>query len=168
MIPRLIQKVYTCGPLEGRKDCEAFSWRDNATQYLVQYGIECLNPGEDTTLNDCNTVCRLDAMMIDQSDALLVNLSCLGENRPTNTGTLIEIGKAWEQNKLIVAFSDSEWKRENRFLRGIVKPIFFKNRYPSPAKDKGEFSNEYRVESPLSSALEYLAGYNNRKRSSFA
>lgn len=166
MLPKLITKIYTCGPLEGRSDSEAFSWRDTSTQYLAKYGITCLNPGEDTTLNDCNTVCRLDGMMIDQSDALLVNLSCLGEDRPTNTGTLIEIGKAWEQNKLIVAFSYTDWKRENRFLRDIVKPIFFMGDYK--AVKKGIYENEYRTSEPLQTALEYLAGYNNRKRSSFA
>lgn len=149
--PKLINAIYTCGPLEGRNDLEAFGWRDKATKYLKRYGIVSYNPGEDTTLNDENTITRLDGMMIDASDALLVNLTCLGEDKPTNTGTLIEIGKAWEQGKLIVGFSYSEWKRENRFLRGIVKPLFFKSKSLDP----------------LEGALAYIAGYNNRKRSKF-
>ncbi len=153
MKPKLIRAIYTCGPLEGRNQLEAFGWRDIATKYLKKYGIECYNPGEDTTLNDAHTVCKLDALMIDNSDALLVNLTCLGEDRPTNTGTLIEIGKAWEQGKLIVGFSYAEWKRENRFLRGIVNPIFF--------------SINGQSKDALTLALEYVAGYNNRKRSQF-
>jgi nucleoside 2-deoxyribosyltransferase len=151
--PKLINAIYTCGPLEGRSDKEAFSWRDKTTEYLKKYGIETYNPGEDTTLSDENTITRLDGMMIDRSDALLVNLTCLGEDRPTNTGTLIEIGKAWEQGKLIVGFSSGIWKRENRFLRGIVRPLFF----PFIAG----------VNDPLDAALEYIAGYNDRKRSKF-
>jgi len=153
MIPKLINKIYTAGPLEGRNNEEAFSWRDKATEYLKQFGIECYNPGEDTTLNDAKTITTLDFMMIDNSEAILVNLTCLGEDRPTNTGTLIEIGYAVKAGKLIVGFSDVDWQRENRFLRDCVHPIFF---------------NSFGANQlPLLGALEYIAGFNNRKRSEF-
>lgn len=159
MIPKLINRVYTAGPLEGRNNEEAFGWRDKATKYLKRFGIECYNPGWDTTLNDAKTITTLDFMMIDNSEAIIVNLSCLGESLPTNTGTLIEIGYAKKAGKLIVGFSDKNWMRENRFLRDCVQPLFIIGNLRPSATAK--------VWKPLEESLEYIAGYNNRKRSNF-
>jgi nucleoside 2-deoxyribosyltransferase len=149
MKPKLINKVYLAGPLEGRDVKERFAWRDHASEYLIQFGIESYIPGEDTTLRDADTIVKLDYMMIDNSEALLVNLTGLGEDTPTNSGTLIEIGYAYSKGKLIVGWSDVDWQRENRFLRGNVKPIFFKS-FSSP--------------SPYTDVLEYIASFNNRRR----
>lgn len=147
--PKLICKVYLAGPLEGRSAKERFAWRDNATEYLYQFGIETYIPGEDATLQDADTIVKLDYMMIDNSEALLVNLTCLGEDRPTNSGTLLEIGYAKAKDKLIVGWSDVDWMRENRFLRGNVKPIFFKS---------------FTELNPYLKALECIASFNDRKR----
>ena len=149
MNPKLISKVYLAGPLEGRSMDEKFIWRDYATKYLSKFDIETYNPGEDTTLCDADTIVKLDYMMIDNSEALLVNLTCLGEDQPTNSGTLIEIGYAKARGKLIVGWSDVDWQRENRFLRGNVKPIFFKS---------------FSLPSSYMGALEYIASFNDRKR----
>jgi len=149
MKPKLINKVYLAGPLEGRNAKEKYAWRDKATSYLRKYGIESYIPGEDATLRDDATIVKLDYMMIDNSEALLVNLTSLGEDKPTNSGTLIEIGYARANNKLIVAWSDVEWKRGSRFLRGNVTPIFFKSiEHPNPYQE----------------ALEYIASFNDRRR----
>jgi len=149
MQPKLINKTYLCGPLEGRNVKEKFAWRDQATEFLSKYGIETYIPGCDTTLCDADTIIKLDYMMIDNSEALLVNLTCLGESKPTNTGTLIEIGYAFAKGKLIVGWSNEEWQRENRFLRGNVKPLFFQS-FVEP--------------NPYLGALKYIAGFNERRR----
>lgn len=149
MSPKLISKVYLAGPLEGRDLEEKFVWRDHATEYLSKFGIETYNPGEDTTLCDADTIVKLDYMMIDNSEALLVNLTCLGEDQPTNSGTLIEIGYAKAGGKLIIGWSDADWMRENRFLRGNVRPLFFKS---------------FTELNPYLKALEYIASFNDRRR----
>jgi|GEM_PF-5606562 len=149
MQPKLINKIYLAGPLEGRTAKERFAWRDYATDYLKDYGIETYIPGEDLTLNDAHSITILDYAMIDNSEALLVNLTCLGENTPTNTGTLIEIGYAKKAGKLIIAYTNSEWQRENRFLKGTVDMIF----------NKSFFNGD-----PLQSALDYIASFNKRRR----
>ncbi len=147
--PKLIHKVYLAGPLEGRSAQEKFAWRDAATEYLSEFGIETYIPGEDVTFCDMDTVVKLDYMMIDSAEALLVNLTCLGEERPTNSGTLLEIGYAKAKDKLIVGWSDVDWLREHRFLRGNVKPLFCKS---------------FAEQNPYLRALEYIASFNNRQR----
>lgn len=154
--PKLINKIYTAGPIEGRNFSETHDWRDRTTKYLKKFGIECYNPGWDTTLNDPKTITTLDFMMIDNSEAILVNLDCLGEYKPTNTGTLIEIGYAKAKGKLIVGFSNLLWQRENRFLRDCVQPCFI------IGADRPY--QTARVTKPLQEALEYIAGFNNRRR----
>lgn len=162
MKPQLINRVYMCGPLEGRTEESKFGWRDKASDFLEGYGIQSFLPGEDTTKCDERTICALDYLMIDNSECLLVNLSCLGEDKPTNTGTLVEIGYARAKGKMIVCFSDRNWQRENRFLRGSVTALFFQ------VSSTGEVSANYQqlmyVENPLEAALEYIAGYNARVR----
>ena len=149
MKPKLINKIYLCGPLEGRTVKERFAWRDDVTAYFSLYGIETYIPGEDTTECDARTITKLDYMMIDNSEALLVDLTCLGEDKPTNTGTLIEIGYARKADKLIVGYTDVNWTRENRFLKGTVDKMF----YPL-----------FGTDSPLKRAIEFIAGFNDRRR----
>ena len=158
--PKLINAVYLCGPLEGRTEQSKFGWRDYAADFLDGYGIASYIPGEDTTKCDERTICALDYLMIDNSECLLVNLSCLGEDKPTNTGTLIEIGYARAEGKMIVCFSDKPWQRENRFLRGSITALFFKGEETSQVPDR----QTLYVEDPLQSAIDYIAGYNARVR----
>lgn len=158
--PKLINAVYLCGPLEGRTEQSKFGWRDEAQNYLEGFGIVSYIPGEDTTKFDERTITALDYLMIDNSECLLVNLACLGEDKPTNTGTLIEIGYARAKGKMIVCFSDKDWQRENKFLRGSVTALFFKG------EDKEGCMGHQAVwvEDPLGEALRYIAGYNARVR----
>lgn len=164
--PKLINAVYLCGPLEGRTEQSKFGWRDYSADFLDGYGIASYIPGEDTTKCDERTICALDYLMIDNSECLLVNLACLGEDKPTNTGTLIEIGYARAKGKMVVCFSDKPWQRENRFLRGSVTALFFKDGegIESNAGVNQESAQTMYVEDPLQSAIDYIAGYNARVR----
>ena len=162
--PKLINAVYMCGPLEGRTEQSKFGWRDEAAQYLEGHGIASYIPGEDTTKYDERTICALDYLMIDNSECLLVNLGCLGEPTPTNTGTLIEIGYARAKGKMIVCFSDRMWQRENRFLRGSVTALFFKKQPDRPTDPADPSKQTMVVDDPLGDAIRYIAGYNSRVR----
>lgn len=162
MKPQLINAVYMCGPLEGRTEESKFGWRDKAASFLEGFGIQSFLPGEDTTKCDERTICALDYLMIDNSECLLVNLSCLGEDKPTNTGTLVEIGYAKAKGKMVVCFSDRKWQRENRFLKGSVTALFFKEEEFN--KSSPNDVQVMTVPNPLEAALEYIAGYNARVR----
>jgi len=159
----LIDRIYLAGPLEGRTSCDKFGWRDYSTGFLKKAKIISYVPGDDTTKNDERTILAMDLMMIDKADALLVNLTCLGESLPTNTGTIAEIGYAYAQGKLIIAFSENEWQRDNRFIKGMCTAIFMPRL--KDQKEDGDYSlHIVRVEKPLVEALQYIAGFNQRLR----
>jgi nucleoside 2-deoxyribosyltransferase len=165
--PILIDRIYLAGPLEGRTAGEKFGWRDYAAGSLKKAKIISYIPGDDTTKNDERTITAMDLMMIDKSDAVLVNLSCLGEKLPTNTGTIAEIGYAYALGKMIVAFSTTTWMRDNRFLKGMCTAIFMKA--PKVAKKDPIIPCDYSqhivyVDSPLVEAVQYVAGFNQRLR----
>ena len=159
--PSLLYGAYLCGPLEGRTAGDKFGWRDYSTGFLKKAKITCYIPGDDTTKYDERTITAMDYMMIDRSEVVLANLTCLGEALPTNTGTLVEIGYAYAKGKMIVCFSNSPWSRENRFLKGSVTAIFM----PKIAKKKADYGQQIvHVENPLQASLEYIAGFNQRLR----
>jgi len=118
-----------------------FAWRDEATEKLASYNIRTFIPGEDTTLNDGDTITKLDYMEIDNSEAILVNLDFL-DGRTIASGTLIEIGYARARGKLIVGYTTTKWLKEHRFLRSSVDKVF----------------------NSLDEAIEYLGGFNFRRR----
>ena len=138
----LLEFVYLAGPLENVSNKKAMGWRDKCKQELcVRGNISSLIPGFDTTLNDAKTIVILDFLMIEKVKAVLINLTYLGTNT-VGTGSLIELGYARKAGKLIVGYSELPWKKENRFLRGILDQLF---------KTREE-------------AVAYLVGFNDRKR----
>ena len=142
---KLIHKVYLAGPIEDRDKEGIFGWRDKASKLLAEYEISTFVPGENTIIIDPHTINVLDFLMINNSEAILVNLSFLeeGEHSTLASGTLVELGYARAKGKLIVGFSDiSKWGKPHLFLRGILDKHF----------------------SSLEFAVRYLGGFNKRRR----
>lgn len=140
--PKLIHKIYLAGPLENVNVKTSMKWREKTEKELRRKGgILSYIPGYDTTLSDPFTITKLDFMMIDNSEAVLANLTFLGEE-VTATGTLVELGYAKAKDKLIIVYSDKPWLKENRFLNGIVGQ-FFRSR---------------------KQAVDYIIGFNKRRK----
>lgn len=140
--PPLLNYCYLAGPLENVSREEATDWRKSVElQLRSKGGIYSFIPGYDSTLNDERTITRLDFLMIDNSEVVLVNLSYLGDDT-VGTGTMIEVGYAFKAGKMIVGYTNKEWKKENRFLKGCLDQLF---------KSEQE-------------AIDYLIGFNVRRQ----
>ena len=124
---RPIKVVYLGGPIDDVSAKESKSWRMKAYDQLSQLGILCAVPGLETIKMTPEQIVQLDDTMITASDALIVNLSYLMQpmTKWIGTGTLVELGLGYAQNKRSIAFSDKPFPGHTfYFLRGMCKPLY--------------------------------------------
>lgn len=125
--PRPIKIVYLGGPIDDVSAKESKGWRTEAYDKLCQQGILCAVPGLEATKMTPEQIVKLDETMIAASDALLVNLTYLTDpiTKWIGTGTLVELGMGFAQDKRIVAFSTKPFPTHTfYFLRGLCKPLY--------------------------------------------
>jgi hypothetical protein len=94
--------VYLCGPIHGCSDEECQGWRSKAEAALPN----CVNPilwdfrGKEA--EHVSEIVLRDLAEVSRAGALLVNAG-----RP-GWGTAMEVHEAWQQDKLIVAFTGDQ------------------------------------------------------------
>lgn len=122
---RPIQKAYLAAPIDGVSKEIAQNWRQQAYDKLAQGAIISLVPGNETRgLLTPQEIVDLDKCMIENSDALLINLNFLIKpNLGRGSGTLVEMGMALAMNKIIIAFADGDMGT-NFFVKGLCGNIF--------------------------------------------
>jgi len=100
-----MKAVYLAGPINGCTDEECMVWRARARQ-LLEGQFDIYDPmdrdfrGRESL--EANEIVSTDLLAIAVCDFLLVNAS-----RPS-WGTAMEVMRAWESGKRVVAFSDAE------------------------------------------------------------
>ena len=121
-----MKTIYLCGPMNNVAPVEAIQWRRIATKVLTGCGYKILDPTVDKDLYDpeINTtvftpeqIIGADLEMIDQSDALLVDIS---RDCPC-WGSAMEVRYAYEKGKKIFTWGrfnyESYWIRYHATLR---------------------------------------------------
>jgi nucleoside 2-deoxyribosyltransferase len=100
-----MKAVYLAGPINGCSDEECMGWRARARQ-LLEGQFDIYDPmdrdfrGRESL--DANEIVSTDLLAIAVCDILIVNAS-----RPS-WGTAMEVMRAWDSGKGVVAFSDAE------------------------------------------------------------
>ena len=120
-----IEVIYLAGPLESISKRQAFDWRRKAYDYLVSFGIVSLIPGQEQIKLSAKQIVELDATMIRNADAILVNLDFLTQGKKQlGTGTIAELGMAYVQEKIIIGFTNGKKFTQYKFVHGIVGKYF--------------------------------------------
>ena len=123
---RAIKIVYLCGPIDAVSAEESKGWRTLAYDKLSQLAVVSTVPGLELTKMTPDQIVRLDSSMIILSDAVIANLNFLSEppTRRIGTGTLVELGMAFAQDKRIIAYSEKPLENSFFFLRGFCTPLY--------------------------------------------
>lgn len=103
-----IKKIYLAGPMENVAEEEATRWRDYATRYLYNAGVETLDPTRRRHANEQKLMKRifeLDIMDINDADMVIVNLN---NEKLAKHGTAMEVFYAsYVLRKPVFAFKDA-------------------------------------------------------------
>jgi len=102
-----MKAVYLAGPINGCSDQECFEWRQRAKQLLSSAPYDVFDPMDRDFRGlesmSAKEIVTFDLHAIAACDFLLVNAS-----RPS-WGTAMEIVRAWDDGKKVVAFADTEF-----------------------------------------------------------
>lgn len=132
----LVLKCYLAGSINGLTYSEATTWRNEASLVLIKMGIEPIDPMRfDHLILDVNSPDKIDDSKVktvgrpfirgkcyddlDRSDMVLCNFKDVGNK--ACIGTLMELGYAYSQNKLIYGFNLVDDYKEHPFLIDVIK-----------------------------------------------
>jgi nucleoside 2-deoxyribosyltransferase len=126
-------KVYLAGFIHGSVLEKCKSWRkrirDFYTNYKgAEYPIVWFDPmnGEEGVSQDglssnipANAIVSRDYQCVVKCDIVVVNMDTFGADRPL-TGTMIELGWAWEHKKTIIMITNERKYFEHPFFKCMV------------------------------------------------
>lgn len=112
-----MKKVYLCGGIKDLSIAEACNWRDKATKDLSD-NLGCnfltLNPMR-RNFRDCEFQSQNEIVQLDKNDIIAADIILVNATKPS-WGTAMEVLFAFERNKIIVAFTGTDFKETSPWL----------------------------------------------------
>jgi nucleoside 2-deoxyribosyltransferase len=125
--------VYLAGFIHGSVINQCKEWRKKVREFYAnykgaEYPVIWLDPmnGEEEVSQDGltssiphNAIIHRDYQCVIKSDIIVVNMDTFGADRPL-TGTMFELGWAWEHHKAIIMITNERKYTEHPFLKNMV------------------------------------------------